>query len=73
MRSRRIRMPKLKTHKATSKRYKKTSTGKIMKRTSGQNHFNARENGKVGRNKKSDVVTSTALNRIMGIALPHNN
>lgn len=71
--SRRIRMPKLKTHKATSKRYKKTSTGKIMKRTSGQNHFNARENGKVGRNKKSDVVTSTALNRIMGIALPHNN
>lgn len=66
-------MPKLKTHKATSKRYKKTSTGKIMKRTSGQNHFNARENGKVGRNKKSDVVTSTALNRIMGIALPHNN
>jgi large subunit ribosomal protein L35 len=65
-------MPKLKTHKATSKRYKKTSTGKIIKRTSGQNHFNARENGKVGRNKKSDVVTSTALNRIIGIALPHN-
>jgi large subunit ribosomal protein L35 len=66
-------MPKLKTHKATSKRYKKTSTGKIIKRTSGQNHFNARENGKVGRNKKSDVVTSTALNRIIGIALPHNS
>lgn len=65
-------MPKLKTHKATAKRFKKTPTGKIMKRTSGQNHFNARENGKVGRNKKSDVVVSTALNRHMLIALPNN-
>lgn len=65
-------MPKIKTHKATAKRFKKTSTGKVMKRTSGQNHFNARENGKVGRNKKSDVVVSTSLNRHMAIALPHN-
>lgn len=63
---------KLKTHQATSKRFKKTRTGKILKRTAGQNHFNARENGKVGRNKKSDVVASPALNRIMQINLPNN-
>lgn len=63
---------KLKTHQATDKRYKKTKTGKIMKRTSGQNHFNARESGKVGRNKKSDVVASTTLNRIMQINLPNS-
>ncbi len=65
-------MPKLKTHQATAKRYKKTRTGKIIKRTSGQNHFNARENGKVGRNKKSDVITSPTLNRIIQINLPNN-
>lgn len=65
-------MPKLKTHKATAKRFKKTSTGKIIKRTAGQSHFNARENGKVGRNKKSDVVMSTTLNRIIQINLPHS-
>ena len=64
-------MPKLKTHKATSKRYTVTKTGKIMKRTAGQNHFNARENGKTGRNKKSDVVTSQTLRRVMQVSLPN--
>lgn len=64
-------MPKLKTHKATSKRYKVSKTGKIIKRTAGQNHFNARENGNTGRNKKSDVVTSTTLNRVMKTNLPN--
>lgn len=65
-------MPKMKTHQATAKRFKVTRTGKILKRTAGQNHFNARENGKVGRNKKSDVVVSSTLNRVMQINLPHN-
>jgi len=64
-------MPKMKTHKATAKRYKLTKTGKIMKRTAGQNRFNARENGNTGRNKKSDVVTSTTLNRVMKTNLPN--
>lgn len=64
-------MPKLKTHKGTAKRFKVTKNKKIMKRTAGQNHFNSRENGKVGRNKKSDLVVSTAWNRIMQITLPN--
>ncbi len=66
-----MNMPKLKTHKATSKRYKVTKTGKIEKRAAGQNHFNGRENGNTGRNKKSDVIMSTTLNRIMQINLPN--
>jgi ribosomal protein L35 len=65
-------MPKLKTHKAIAKRFKKTKSGKIVKRASGQNHFNARETGKVGRNKKSDVIMSTRLNRIMAERLPNS-
>lgn len=47
---------KLKTHQATAKRFKQTATGKIQKRTCGQGHFNTRETGKVGRNKKSDII-----------------
>ena len=49
-----------KTHKATAKRYKLTKggKGKTKKRTAGQNHFNTRESGKVGRNKKSDKINS---------------
>ncbi|KKQ41348.1 MAG: 50S ribosomal protein L35 [Candidatus Magasanikbacteria bacterium GW2011_GWA2_37_8] len=64
-------MPKLKTHQATAKRYKLTKNKKIKKVTCGQNHFNSRENGKVGRNKKSDTICSSALDRVMQIALPH--
>lgn len=64
-------MPKMKTHKATSKRFRVTKNGKIIKRTAGQNHFNSRENGKVGRNKKSDLVMSTTLNRVIQVTLPN--
>ena len=63
-------MSKLKTHQATAKRFKRTKRGKIIKRTAGQAHFNSRETGKVGRNKRSDVVMSKTINRVMGIALP---
>ena len=62
---------KSKTHQATDKRYVVTKRGKIMKRTAGQNHFNARESGNVGRNKKSDVIVSQTLKRVMQIALPN--
>lgn len=64
-------MPKLKTHQATAKRFKRTKTGKIIKRTAGQNHFNARESGKTGRNKKSDLVMSKTLNHVMQVNLPN--
>ena len=46
---------KVKTHKATVKRFRVTSSGKIMKRTAGQDHFNSREPGKVTRAKRRDV------------------
>jgi len=49
---------KAKTHKATAKRYKLTKggKGKTKSRTAGQNHYNTKESGKVGRNKKSDKI-----------------
>ena len=50
-------MPKAKTHKATAKRFKVKKTGKIIKRTDGQDHFNSRESGKTKRNKRSNKVT----------------
>jgi len=64
-------MPKLKTHQATSKRFRVTKNGKIKKQVAGHCHFNAREEGKVGRQKKHEVVTSKALNRVIKIALPN--
>lgn len=48
-------MPKVKTHQGTAKRIKKTKTGKLMTRATGQDHFNARETGKTVKNKRRDL------------------
>jgi len=45
-------MSKLKTIKAVAKRMRKTKTGKIITKKCGKDHFNARESGKVTRNKR---------------------
>jgi len=39
-------MPKLKTHKAASKKVKVTKNKKVLRRKSGQNHYNSKETGK---------------------------
>ncbi len=44
----------MKTHKTISKRVKVTKTGKLMKLHGGQNHFNARDPGKITRKKRRD-------------------
>lgn len=61
---------KQKTNQAIAKRFKVTKTGKIMKRVSGQAHFNSRETGKVGRNKRRDQVMSGAVRHTIETALP---
>jgi len=46
---------KVKTHQATAKRFRVTAKGKLMKRTAGQDHFNARESSTVTRRKRRDT------------------
>ena len=71
-------MPKIKTHKATADRFKvirKKKNGKtttqILKRTDGQDHFNARESGKTKRNKKRDNTQSNAMRKNILKGLPY--
>ena len=47
-------MPKMKTRKAVTKRFKVTKNKKVIKRTAGQDHFNARESGQTKRQKRRD-------------------
>ena len=49
---------KRKTPKSISKRFKVTKNGKVLIRKGGQDHFNAREPGKVTRNKRRDIKLS---------------
>lgn len=48
-------MPKIKTHKATKKRFRYTGGKKIMRRKAGQDHFNARESSVIKKRKRRDV------------------
>jgi large subunit ribosomal protein L35 len=65
-------MPKIKTHKATSKRFSITKTRKIKQRKAGQDHFNARESGKTGRNKKRDITAHKSLEKTIKVLMPYN-
>ncbi len=56
----------MKTHKATAKRVWRTKTNKFMHRKSGQDHFNARESGNTGTNKRMDVTMSKRTARVVG-------
>jgi len=53
----------MKTNKAIAKRFKITPRGKVLKRVAGQDHFNAREPGKVTRTKRRDVQIKGKLGR----------
>lgn len=65
-------MPKIKTHKATAKRFSVTKTGKITHRKPGQDHFNARESGDTKRTKRRDITASTAFERTIRVVAPYN-
>lgn len=62
---------KLKTHKAFTKRFKITGSGKLMKRYAGQNHFNSRDSGTVTRKKRRDVEFSHAHRKAVKVLMPH--
>jgi large subunit ribosomal protein L35 len=65
-------MPKIKTHKATVKRFKKTGSDKLTQRKAGQDHFNSRETGNVGRQKRLDISTTKTLTRTIKALTPYN-
>ena len=47
-------MPKLKTRKAVAKRVKVTAKKKVLRRSTGQNHYNSKETGAEGNSKRRD-------------------
>ena len=64
-------MPKVKTHKGTAKRLRKTGSGKFMHRSSGQDHFNSREGGKVTKNKRRDQTLHQANAKKLVSLIPY--
>lgn len=65
-------MPKIKTHKATSKRFTLTKTKKLKQRKAGQGHFNARETGQTKRAKRRDIDSTKTLEKTIKTLMPYN-
>lgn len=63
---------KMKTNKAIAKRFKVTKSGKVLKRKTGQDHFNSRESGKVTRNKRRDVSMGKEFSKNLKDLMPYN-
>lgn len=66
-------MPKIKTHKATTKRFKITKGDKLIHRKAGQGHFNSRESGKTTRMKRKDIETTTKLDKTIRSLMSKNS
>ena len=64
-------MPKLKTPKAVVKKVKITKRKKVIRRSTGQNHYNSKETGKAGRSKKKDLRLFKADEQNVLKALPY--
>lgn len=62
---------KLKTKKLVSKRIKVSSKKKMIIRSGGQDHFNARESGKVTKNKRRNKTLSSANTKTVKKLLPY--
>ncbi len=62
---------KLKTHKATAKRFRVTKRGKILKRAAGQDHFNARQPGRITLRKRRDRRIAKVDTRALRHLLPY--
>ena len=65
-------MPKLKTRKSIAKRVKISKKGKVLKKKAGQDHFNARESGKVMRNKRRKKKMAEASSKNLKTYLPYS-
>ena len=61
----------MKTNKSFTKRLKVTKNGKVLARTPGQNHFNAKESSK-RRLKKRKTTAFSITAKIKGRFMPHS-
>ena len=66
-------MPKMKTHKATKKRFRLTATGKAKHRGAGTSHLAVRISSKRRRNLRGTRVLASPMTRAVQDALRGNS
>jgi large subunit ribosomal protein L35 len=56
-------MPKMKTHKASKKRFRTTASGKLKRAQAGKKHLNSHKTGKRKRHLRSPLVEDNKLSK----------
>src|SRR5262249_4776736 len=56
-------MPKMKTHKASKKRFRVTATGKLKRKQAGKKHLNSPKTGKRKRHLRGSVLMPSKFAR----------
>lgn len=64
-------MPKIKTHKGAAKRFKKTGTGKVVRRKSGARHILSSKSPGRKRNLAQDTLVSPAMEKTVKQMIPY--
>ncbi len=65
-------MPKIKTHKATAKRFRRTGTGKLVRRHQGRGHLRRNKSARtLIAYRKTKVVEAPAAEKIVSRLAPY--
>lgn len=64
-------MPKMKSHRGAAKRFKKTGTGKVVRRKSGLRHILTKKSSKRKRKLGKSTIVSASEEKRMQQLLPY--
>lgn len=64
-------MAKLKTRKSIRKRFRVTGRRRLIRRSAGQDHFNARESGTITKRKRRDRELAEVDRRAVEKMIPY--
>lgn len=65
-------MPKMKTHKSSAKRFKVSSSGKIIRSKAYKSHILTKKTAKRKRNLRKDTTVSSSEVRKVRVLLPYS-
>jgi len=65
-------MPKMKTHKSSAKRFRVSSSGKIIRSKAYKSHIMTKKTAKRKRNLRKDTTVSSAEVKNIKVLLPYS-
>ncbi|OQY39102.1 50S ribosomal protein L35 [Candidatus Atribacteria bacterium 4572_76] len=65
-------MPKMKTHKSSAKRFKLSSSGKVIRSKAYKSHILTKKTAKRKRNLRKDTTVSSVETKTIKVLLPYS-